>query len=60
MKTHYIGMEGLTITKICMVGRVKIGSEVFEAFTRLFPIREGKTVKIVGVYMNQLIIEPMD
>ena len=60
MNAHYIGMKAFTITKVCMVGRVRLNGEVLEVFSRLSPIRKGEMVKVVGVYMNQLIVEPTD
>lgn len=60
MKNNYVGMEAVTVTKICMVGRVKINGKILDAHSKFFPIGSGKTVRVVGSYLGMLIIEPKE
>ncbi|MEO1384701.1 MAG: hypothetical protein AAFV78_15870, partial [Bacteroidota bacterium] len=55
-----IGKVGISITRICMMGRVEIEGKFYDAFCRGFPIAKGTQTRVVDTHLKLLLIEPID
>ena len=55
-----IGREGIALTRIIKIGRVKIGKEIYEAISTYGSIKKGSTVVVAGIRMHQLLVDNFD
>ena len=56
-----VGKYGISISKLRTIGYVKIDGIVWEALP-MYPtsaIQKNTPVKVVGLYMNQLVVEAL-
>lgn len=52
-----IGLEGRSLTTMCMTGYALIGGTEVEVISRSLIIRKGSRVRVVGVKMCLLVVE---
>ncbi|HAZ04959.1 MAG: hypothetical protein A2W90_03590 [Bacteroidetes bacterium GWF2_42_66] len=59
-ETVRIGDEGITVSRLAPIGKVRVGGEIVEAKSTGNFIDQHTKVKIIGILRTQIIVEPIN
>ncbi len=55
-----LGDEGMTVSRLAPIGKVRVGGAVFEAKSTGSFIDQQTKVKVIGILRTQIIVEPIN
>ncbi len=58
--TVHTGDEGITVSRLAPIGKVRIGSEIFEAKSTGSFIDQNTRIRVVDILRMQIIVEPIN
>jgi membrane-bound ClpP family serine protease len=58
--TVHTGDEGITVSRLAPIGKVRIGNEIFEAKSTGSFIDQNTRIRVVDILRMQIIVEPIN
>jgi membrane-bound ClpP family serine protease len=55
-----VGTEGQTISALRPIGKATLGDKIFEVKTKGEYLDSGSKVRVINIFMNQIIVEPIN